>query len=79
MELYPSKHALTTMVARGVTWPEVVEAYRNPQVVEPHKGQRRYVRDGIAVVVAPDGAVVTVLLRSSAQWDDDDARGRGST
>jgi hypothetical protein len=76
MELSPSRHALAHMEARGVTWAEVVETCQRPHVVEPHQGRRRFVRDGLAVVVAEDGTVVTVLLRASAQWTDGDARAR---
>lgn len=69
-------HALTVMKRRDISPEEVANALADPQIVEPHQGKRRFVRDGLAVVVAPDLAIVTILLRSSVQWTDADARAR---
>lgn len=64
------------MAARGVSWGEVVTAVTHAEVSEPHQGKTRYHRGSLCVVVAPDGTVVTVLLRSTDQWTNDDARRR---
>lgn len=75
-------HALRAMAAREVEVEDVVDAILRPDVVEPHEGRVRYVKDGIAYVVAPlDGkrdrpVLVTVLLRTGRQWTDADARTR---
>lgn len=69
-----SRHARETMAARNVSPARAVEILRRPQVVEPHGGARRYVRDGVVVVVAPgdrnpdDLVVLTVLLRERSNW-----------
>jgi hypothetical protein len=78
-------HARNTMADRGVSLEKVYEAITDPAVIEPdNRGDSRcrYVgHEGLVVVCAmegPDqpGAVITVLLREQAQWNDDDARKR---
>ena len=71
-----SRHALDAMARRGVEVEDLVEALLQPQSVEPHEGSVRFVRDGIAYVVAPGPVLVTVLLREGRQWTDQDARRR---
>ena len=67
------------MSARGVSWGEVVETVTRAEISEPHDGKTRYHRGALCVVVAPDGTVVTVLLRSLIQWEDCDVRARRQT
>lgn len=74
--LVPSRHALAVMAARGVRWGEVVSTVSQVEVTDRHDGRTRYFRGALCVVVADDGTVVTVLLRSQAQWDDCAARAR---
>lgn len=74
--LYPSTHARQKMADRHVTWSEVVEAVERPEITEPHNGNRRYSRAGLCVVVAVNGCVITILLRRTEQWTDEDARTR---
>lgn len=64
------------MRRRGVSPEAVGEAIRCPDVTEPHDGRRRYIKGSLVVVVAEDGAIVTVLLRSGATWDDLDVVNR---
>jgi hypothetical protein len=71
-----SRHALRAMTDRGVEVEDLVEALLRPEVVEPHEGRLRFVRDGVAFVVAPGPVLVTVLLRERRQWTNSDARSR---
>lgn len=71
-----SRHALDTMRRRDISPEEVADVLLRPQVVEPHRGRYRYVRDGLTVVLAKDLTIITVLLRSGSQWTDADARNR---
>lgn len=75
-----TRHALDVMRSRDVEPEEVADVLRTPEIVEPHKGDRRFVRGPLAVVVRDlaDGTalVLTVLLRSGARWTDADARAR---
>ena len=79
MILTPSTHALEVMERRGVAWGEVVETCEQASIIEPpHEGRRRFHRGALCVVVAEDGTVVTVLLRESRQWTDEDVRRRAA-
>ncbi|MFF0790214.1 DUF4258 domain-containing protein [Streptomyces spiralis] len=72
-----TKHALAQMAKRDVSPEEVGEAIRRPDGTEPHQGRTRYVKGSLCVVVAADGAIVTVLLRGRATtWDDHDVINR---
>lgn len=83
-ECIPSAHFLEKKEARGVDWQTVREALEKPSVVEEseHNGRKnlRYVRGDLAVVVGgwrtPHPILVTVLLRESQQWTDEDVRSR---
>jgi hypothetical protein len=68
-----SAHALDAMARRGVEVEDLVDALLRPEVVEPNDGRVRFVRDGMAYVVAPGPVLVTVLLRERRQWSDGDA------
>lgn len=76
--LVPSRHALDVMAARCVSWGEVVVAVRNAEVSDTHEGRTRYYSGDLCIVVAPDGTVVTVLLRAPHRWDDAEMRQRGT-
>ncbi|WP_181804615.1 DUF4258 domain-containing protein [Streptomyces shenzhenensis] len=71
-----TSRAWDAMKRRDVAPEDLADVLRAPDVAESHNGRTRFVRGPLAVVVAvdPDGApvVVTVLLRSRAQWGDDD-------
>lgn len=78
------------MAERGVTWPEVAAIVQFPQVTytqtmyrgRPVSNQTVYQRGKLAAIVAESEhslTVITVLLRQSEQWTNDDARNRGST
>ena len=75
---YPTKHFIEKMNARAVTWAEVVEIVDAPEVVygPDARGHRILQRGDLSVVVASDGAVLTVLLRNEDEWDDDQAKSR---
>lgn len=73
-----SGHALEVMEARNVSPEAVGAAIREPDVVEPHQGRRRFVKGDLVVVVGPDGVIVTVLLRDRAEWTAKDCRARWS-
>ena len=85
--LVATRHALEVMADRGVTWPEVAAIVRHPQVTytqhtyagRPVSNQSIYQRGELAAVVAETEhslVVVTVLLRSTQQWTNSDARNR---
>jgi hypothetical protein len=87
-----SEHARDVMRRREVTFDEVAEIIRWPQIREvstgygnlTRRGQHfRYVVENLAVVVAEERrgdqifrTVVTVLLREDGQWSDEDVRTR---
>lgn len=74
-----SAHAEEKMALRDVTVEDFAKALLAPEVVEPSKGQLRYVRGGIVYVVGRRKGrpvLVTVLLRSGKPWTDEDARKR---
>lgn len=74
-----SDHAREAMNARRVSREEVLDIVRHPEIVEPSGRQRRFVKDGLVVVLGPNGRrweVVTVLLRQPDQWTNEDARKR---
>jgi hypothetical protein len=83
-ECIPSAHFLQKKEARDVDWQCIREALEKPGVVEEsvHNGSKklRYVRGDIAVVVGGWNTLhpilVTVLLRESEQWTDEDVRNR---
>lgn len=74
-----SAHAEETMALRDVTPEDFAKALLAPEVIEPSKGDLRYIRGGIAYVITRrKGRPVlrTVLLRSGKQWTNEDARKR---
>jgi hypothetical protein len=83
-ECIPSAHFLEKKEARGVDWQTIRAALENPGVVEEteHNGRKalRYVHGEIAIVVVgwfrDHPILVTVLLRESKQWTDEDVRNR---
>lgn len=81
MDLVPSKHAIASMEARDITWPQVVETVTDPSVTYGTRGDQMFQRGDVAVVTTrpmTDGSrlVKTVLLRETEQWTNEDARAR---
>lgn len=74
--IYATPHFLAAMRARDIDAAEVADCLRRPDIIEPHEGRRRYVKNGLVVVVAHDGALVTALLRSRETWDNAAVRAR---
>lgn len=74
----PTPHLLEKLKARNVTWAEVVDILEHPEVVYgPDRQGRKVVQKGdLSVVLAPNNAVITVLLRDAENWDDEAARER---
>lgn len=79
-DIRPTKHALEKMKTRHISWGEIVEAVKHPDVIygPDHNGSRVFQKDTLAVVVSRDDAVITVLLKSYQRWTDEDARNRDS-
>lgn len=77
-EIYPTKHVLEKLDARDVTWAEIVDVVDHPEVVygPDYRGKKIHQKGDLSVVVAPDGAVLTVLLRDKEQWTDEQAIAR---
>jgi hypothetical protein len=76
-----TRHAREQMHAREVSFAEVVSALAEPDVVEPHKGARRFVRGELVLVVIEDEAtdrpvLITVLWRRPERWTSAQMRGR---
>ncbi len=73
------EHARDVMKRRQVSFEQLVEIISNPDIIEPHQGKRRYVKDNLCVVVASSlhgKVVITILLRKNDSWTDNDARNR---
>lgn len=77
--IYPTKHVIEKLDARDVTWAEIVDVVDHPEVVygPDYRGKKIHQKGVLSVVVAPDGAVLTVLLRDEQQWTDAHAQARG--
>lgn len=68
-------HARDKMRARKVSFDDVVDAIRNPDITEPHKGKTRFVKGDLVVVCDTREnkyVVVTILLREQNTWTDHD-------
>ena len=77
--LRPSGHLMSRLEPRGVSWSDVVATITGAEVSwRGHHGRTVYQAGDLAVVVTPDLVVLTVLLRSEAQWNDDMIRARAS-
>jgi len=81
VNLWPTRHAIDVMSRRGITWADVVRTVERPEVTyagSRYAGDDRIVHQAgdLAVVTTPAGCVVTVLLRTTEQWTDADARQR---
>jgi len=77
-EIHPTPHLIEKMKARDVTWGEIVGIIEKPAVVfgPDIQGRKVYQKGDLAVVVAASGAVITVLLKETEQWTDEQARNR---
>lgn len=77
-EVFPTKHVLEKMQGRDVTWGEIIDVVNNPQVVygPDYRGTKNFQKGDLCVVVARDGAIVTVLLKSKDEWTDHHAKNR---
>lgn len=72
-----SKHAAEVMDRRGVPMSLVRDTADFPVVTEQHGPYTRLVgANGLVLVVADDGTLVTCLLREGATWSDADCRAR---
>jgi len=83
MDLVPSKHAIASMASREITWAQVIDTVETADVVYDSRGNQMFQKGDIAVVTTrplSDGVllVITVLLRQTTQWSNDDARNRPS-
>lgn len=80
LSLILTEHARQVMKRRAITFETIVSIVRDPSIIEPHDGKKRYVRDDLCVVIATDKrgfkVVVTILLRVQDQWTDADVRSR---
>lgn len=64
MTLSPTTHALKTILAKGFTGEQVLEAFTNPDKITPvtaHPGQFRVCGSGVALVGVPDGEIFTLI------------------
>lgn len=77
-DIHPTKHALENMKARDVTWAEIVDVVNNPTVVygPDYRGRKNVQKGDLCVVLGEDGGVITVLLATEGNWNNDQARGR---
>lgn len=90
-EIVLTNHARNKMAARGISFTEVREVllnYRNRWSSTHYRGRRLdpgtfvYQGETLAVVVREEPGclvVITVLLKRSHQWDDEEARTRRSS
>jgi hypothetical protein len=74
-----SHHARTRVDSRGFAPHEVLLAVTHPEITVTAfnygPGRVRYVRGDLVVVACPEASeIVTVLLHSQDEWDDNDAR-----
>ena len=77
--IFPTRHVVEKMNNREITWAEIVDISKNPEVVygPDHRGRRILQKGDLSIVLADNGAVVTALLRSEDKWTDKDAKERG--
>jgi hypothetical protein len=75
-------HAAEVMADRNVTQAQVADVLMHPEIVEPHRGKRRFIKGELVVVLADDDrrrgfyAIVTVLWRRPEAWTSADMRQR---
>lgn len=77
-DIHPTNHLLEKMASRDITWAEIVDTVNNPKVVygPDYKGRKNFQKGDICVIVDHDGAVITALLASEKQWEDEEVRNR---
>jgi hypothetical protein len=64
-------HARDNMEEREVTIAELAAVLKSPDLIEPHKGRRRFVKGDLVAVIADDRTgpvLVTVLWRRPDRW-----------
>lgn len=92
VEYYPTRHAVTRMADRQISWAEVLEVLTAPEVtyiqaraignLSPGRVNQRGDLYAVTSLEIEDAghtdivAVMTVGLRSQDQWTDEDARNR---
>ena len=74
-----SPHARAAVISRGFDPHEVIRVCEDPELsvtgYDYGPDRFRYVRGNLVVIAAPqDRQIITVLLRSYQQWNNDDAR-----
>ena len=74
----PTPHLIEKMNARNVTWAEIVDILDHPEVVygPDARGRRVHQKDDLSVVASKNGDVITVLLRQTDEWTNEDAQER---
>lgn len=75
---FPTPHLMKRLKDRNITWAEIVEILDSPEnVYGPDFQGRKVMQKGdLSIVVGPQGAVITVLLRQEDQWNDEAMRNR---
>ena len=81
IEPYPTRHVVEKINDRSVTWGEILDVIQSPEVTygPDFKGRMTVQKGNLCVVLARDGAVITVLLRSAINWTDEDIQGRNKS
>lgn len=76
--LHPTRHVIDQMKARDISWAEVVEIVEYPETSygPDNRGRIVYQKHDLSVVTGRDGGVITVLLRNTEQWTNEDAKNR---
>lgn len=79
-EFYPTKHVVEKMKSRNVTWGDILEVLEHPETIygPDDQGRKNYQRGNLCVIAGNDKAVITVLLRQSNQWNDEEATHRNT-
>lgn len=70
-KLKVTAHARKNMEEREVTIAELAAVLKSPEIIEPHKGRRRFVKGDIVAVIATDTTgpvLITVLWRHADRW-----------
>lgn len=77
-DYHPTPHLVEKMRSRSITWGEILDVVKHPETSygPDERGRMVHQKDSLSVVASRDGAIITVLLRTTKQWNDEDARNR---